>query len=69
MITAADIRNIQALPQEDQALVFNLVDSLLKGNGVKTDAQRWFHETRDNMVNENPLTMEEIDMIIHEEQG
>ena len=68
MVTATDIRNIQSLPQEDQTLVFSLVDSLLKGNGLKTDAQRWFQETRESMVNENPLSMEEIDRIIHEEQ-
>ena len=66
MVTATDIRNIQALMPDEQVLVFSMVDSFLKGKGSQTDAQRWFHETRDRMVAENPLTPEEIDRIIHE---
>ena len=65
-MTANDIRDMQSLAPDEQVIIFSLVRSFMKGREQQTDAQKWFAEERSRMVKENPMSMEEIDRIIHE---
>ena len=65
-MTANDIKDMQSLAPDEQVIIFSLVRSFKSGREKKTEAQKWFSATRSRMVSENPMSMEEIDRIIHE---
>ncbi len=68
MISAQDIYDIQKLDPEEQNVVFSLVKSFLLSKENKNEAQQFLANTRKKYINTNPMTMEEIDKIIHESE-
>jgi hypothetical protein len=67
VVSPKDIRDIESLRPDEQKLVISLVHSLLEKRETQTEAQKWFAAEREQCVNSNPMSMEEIDKIIHEE--
>ncbi|MCM1180357.1 MAG: hypothetical protein NC347_08890 [Clostridium sp.] len=67
MVTARDINDIQALEPDEQVLVLSLVKSFINSKGRKSEEQIRLAEMREKYVKNNPMTMEEIDKVIHEE--
>lgn len=67
MVTARDIKDIQALQPDEQVLVLSLVKSFINSRGKRNDAQNQLEKMREKYVASNPMSMEEIDKIIHEE--
>lgn len=66
MVTARDINDIQALEPDEQVLVLSLVKSFINSKGRKNEEQIRLAEMREKYVKNNPMTMEEIDKVIHE---
>lgn len=66
MVTARDINDIQALEPDEQVLVLSLVKSFINSKGRKNEEQIRLVEMREKYVKRNPMTMEEIDKVIHE---
>jgi len=67
MVSAKDINDIQSLKPEEQIVVLSLVRSFMGAEDNMNDAQKRLLSMRKKYVAENPMTMEEIDEIIHEE--
>lgn len=67
MVSAKDINDIQSLKPEEQIVVLSLVRSFMGAEDKMNDAQKRLLNMRNKYVAENPMTMEEIDEIIHEE--
>lgn len=67
MVTARDIKDIQALQPDEQVLVLSLVKSFVNSRGKRNDAQNRLARMREKYVADNPMSMEEIDNIIHGE--
>lgn len=67
VISPQDMQDIESLRPEEQNLVFSLVRSMIANQDVQTEAQKRFAMEREKYVNSNPMSMEEIDKIIHEE--
>ena len=63
MVTARDIKDIQALQPDEQVLVLSLINS----RGKRNDAQNRLAKMREKYVTNNPMSMDEIDQIIHGE--
>ncbi|MCM1159105.1 MAG: hypothetical protein NC300_02440 [Bacteroidales bacterium] len=66
MVTARDINDIQALEPDEQVLVLSLVKSFINSKGRKNEEQTRLAKMREKYVKSNPMTMEEIDKVIHE---
>lgn len=66
MVTARDINDIQALEPDEQVLVLSLVKSFINSKGRKSEEQIRLAEMREKYVKNNPMTIEEIDKVIHE---
>lgn len=67
MVTARDIKDIQALEPDEQVLVLSLVKSFINSRGKRNDAQNRLAKMREKYVTSNPMSMGEIDKIIHGE--
>lgn len=67
MVTARDIKDIQALQPDEQVLVLSLVKSFINSRGKRNDAQNRLAKMREKYVTSNPMSMDEIDQIIHGE--
>lgn len=65
MISAQDIRDIASLQPEEQTVVLSLVKSF-KLSVEQNEDQKKLAEIRAKHLATNPMTMEEIDRIIHE---
>lgn len=65
MISAQDIRDIASLQPEEQTVVLSLVKSF-KLCSEQNEDQKRLAEIRAKHLDNNPMTMEEIDKIIHE---
>lgn len=66
MVTARDISDIQMLQPDEQVVVLSLVKSFINLNGKMNESQNRLKEMRDKYSQRNPMSMEEIDKIIHE---
>lgn len=65
MISAQDIRDIASLQPEEQTVVLSLVKSFKLCSEQNEDRKR-LAEIRAKHLDTNPMTMEEIDKIIHD---
>lgn len=68
MLTERDIQAIRELSSEEQSVVMSLVNSFNKGKEIN-EMQVFLKEARSEYVLSNPMSMEEIDKIIHEEES
>ena len=59
---------LNQLDDDERDLVINFAMFLIKNRNAHTGAYYRFNEIRERMVQENPMTMDEIDRIIHQEQ-
>lgn len=66
MLSEKEIRTIQELLPEEQSVVMSLVNSFSKSKEMN-DMQKFLKESREKCLQNNPMTMEKIDKIIHEE--
>lgn len=66
MLSVQDIYDIQKLDLEEQNVIFSLVRSFLVSKEDKNEAQKFLADTRKKYLDKNPMTMEEIDKIIHD---
>lgn len=67
MVTARDISDIQSLQPDEQVLVLSLVKSFINSRGERNSDQERLATMREKYLAQNPMSMEEIDRIIHEE--
>lgn len=67
MVTARDINDIQSLQPDEQVLVLSLVKSFINSRGERNSDQERLATMREKYLAQNPMSMEEIDRIIHEE--
>ena len=65
MITENEIKTIQELLPEEQEVVMSLVNSFKKPKKMN-DMQKILKKARQECLSKNPMTMEEIDSIIHD---
>ena len=55
MVTARDIKDIQALQPDEQVLVLSLVKSFINSRGKRNDAQNRLAKMREKYVTSNPM--------------
>lgn len=67
MVTARDISDIQALQPDEQVLVLSLVRSFMNTRDKKNEDQDKLAKMRKKYVSDNPMSMDEIDKVIHGE--
>lgn len=68
MVATADNRAIfEELNSDEMDMVVSFAVSLVNGRREHTDAYNRFQEIRKKMTERNPMTMDEIDRIIHTE--
>lgn len=65
MLTEKEIRTIQELLPEEQTVVMSLVNSF-KNSKEMNEMQKFFKQARSECLLANPMSMEEIDRVIHE---
>lgn len=67
MVTARDIKDIQALKPDEQVLVLSLVKSFARSPENANEDQKRLARMRQKYVEKNPMTMDEINSIIEGE--
>ena len=65
MLTEKEIEAIQELMPEEQLVVMSLVNSF-KNSKAKNEMQIFLEQTRNDCLITNPMSMEEIDKVIHD---
>lgn len=65
MLTEKEIRTIQELLPEEQSVVMSLVNSFKKTKEMN-EMQKFLKQARSECMLVNPMSMEEIDKVIHE---
>lgn len=50
----------------DKSMIFDMDSNFLRVDRGETEAQRWLRRVQEELATDVPLTMEEIDQIIHE---
>ena len=68
MLSTQEIYDIQKLNPDEQNVIFSLIRCFLSSKKEKNDAQIFLATAREKHLETNPMTMEEIDRIIHESE-
>ena len=67
MATARDINDVQALKPDEQVLLLSLVKSFVRLPENTNEDQKRLARMRQKYVENNPMTMDEINSVIEEE--
>lgn len=70
MATTAQAKKIfDQLDEMELSMVSNYASSLIRNRTEHTEAYHRFRAFREEMLKKNPMTVEEIDQIIHNGEG